>query len=115
MSANVTITGPLVTVLSKTTATAATTIYTAGQNVSWVIGLQVANTDTGPDDVTVTLVRNAVSYAIVPLTSVAAGGTLEGPTFPIAMRKDDEIQIAASKANVLDIVLVVMEGPGAIK
>lgn len=115
MSTNVPIVGPLVTVLSKTPAKAATTIYTAAQNSAWIVGLQVANTDTVQNDVTITLVKGGVSYAVVPLTSVAAKGSLEGPTFPIALRRGDEIQVAASQVNVIDIILVVMESPGPLR
>lgn len=114
MSVNVTINGALTAIKAKPSVTTATTIYTAGSDNPWLIGVQVANTSGTAATVLLEVVTATVGYAIIPTMSVPANDAFEGPGFPIPMRSGDIIRATLGTADVIDIIVTVMERPGAL-
>lgn len=113
MSVNVTVNGPLVAIKSKPGVTTATKIYTAAANNPWVIGFRATNTSGGPVTVTAELVSDSVGYAFMD-ESVPADSSIEGAGFPLPMRDGDSIRVTISSANVVAILMTVMDRAGAL-
>jgi DNA-binding transcriptional LysR family regulator len=115
MSVSLAVTGPLVTVKAKPAVTTATTIFTAGSSNPWLVGLQVSNTSSTNATMLLELVSDGVGYAILPTMTVPGLNSSSGPPFPIAMRSGDAIRATAGTADVLSVVMTIMDGPGAVK
>lgn len=113
MSVNVTVNGPLALIKGKPAVTTATTVYTAAANNPWVIGFRATNTSGSPVTVTAELVSDSVGYAFIE-QSVPADSSIEGANFPLPLRDGDSIRVTISSANVVAILMTIMDRAGAI-